>query len=190
MEINNYQETIDPKLESRLRNVRKVVSGTGSLLGRTICYVQVDNLDLTHNEKEIRDIHPRLVKPLKKFMLNTITVTGTEIILIGDDVYIQFNGNPGLRAKAEEQDDGKLFANASDSAAIEEAIERAINGRAPLFFKDRKRLVQELNFRNQQEAEKADALANSFLEQANLLSDLIKAQDHDCEEYYKQYGLA
>ncbi len=182
-----YQNQISPKLEARLREVRKIISDMGSMLGKTICYLQVDNVDLSHKEKEINNNHPRLVVPLLKFMVNSITISEQKILTIGDDVYLEFNGKENLRAKIIQNP--KFFADASDNAIIEEAVERAMNGGTPIFFANRQKLTAEANFRNKQEMEKADRLANEFLQQAQLLSDLTKAQEHDCEEYYKQLGL-
>jgi hypothetical protein len=179
--------TSNPKLEAKLRDARKIVSNMGTLFGKTICYLAVDNVDLEHISKEKNDTHPRLVKPLKKFMVNTITITKLELIPVDDSIYVQFNDDINLRAKIVQ--DPKFFANPG-AAEIEEAIDRALNGNTPLFFTNREKLTQEANFRNQQEAAKAEELANSFIAQQSLLRDLIMAQETDCQEYLRQLGLS
>ena len=82
----------------------------------------------------------------------------------------------------------KEFAEANDMNSVEEAINRAITGQTPIFFSDRRKLTQEINFRNKNEMQKAEELADSFLKQYTVLKDLIKMQDDDCADYYKQYG--
>ena len=106
---------------------------------------------------------------------------------VGEDLFLEFNGKTDLRAKISSSFD--LFAEANDVTVVEEAIERAVTKQTPIFFTDRRKLTQEVNFRNKNEMQKAEELANSFLQQMTLLKDLIKAQDNDCEDYYKQYGL-
>lgn len=185
--METINQTINNKIEAKLRNARQAVSNLGSLLGKNICFVTVDNVDLTHKEKEMNNEHPRLVIPLKKFMINTETITSQKLIPVGEDLFLEFNGKTELRAKISGQFD--LFAEANDASIIEEAIERATTKQAPIFFTDRRKLTQEVNFRNTNEMRKAEELANSFLQQMTLLKDLVKAQDNDCDDYYKQYGL-
>lgn len=175
------------KIEARLRNSRQLVSNLGAILGKTICFVTVDNVDLSHKEKEMNNEHPRLVIPLKKFMVNTETITATELVPIGEELFLELNHKQALRAKIV-NGNFELFAE-SNVSSVEEAINRAATGQTPLFFTDRKKLTQEVNFRNKNEMQKAEELANSFLQQMTLLKDLIKNQDSDCEEYYRQYGL-
>lgn len=183
-------ETMDQtaqKIEARLRNSRQLVSNLGSILGKTICFITVDNVDLTHKEKELNNEHPRLVIPLKKFMVNTETIKSTELIPIGEELFLELNHKQALRAKIV-NGSFELFAD-SNVTSVEEAINRAATGQVPLFFTDRKKLTQEVNFRNKNEMQKAEELANSFLQQMTVLKDLIKIQDSDCDEYYRQYGL-
>lgn len=180
-------QTVNNKIEAKLRNTRQAVSNLGSLLGKTICFITVDNVDLMHREKELNNEHPRLVIPLKKFMVNTETITSQKLVPVGEDLFLEFNGKTDLRAKISSSFD--LFAEANDVTVVEEAIERAVTKQTPIFFTDRRKLTQEVNFRNKNEMQKAEELANSFLQQMTLLKDLIKAQDNDCEDYYKQYGL-
>lgn len=184
---NNYNQGNEQKIEARLRDARKVVSNMGSLLGKTICYLQVDNVDLSHREKELTNQHPRLVEPLLKYMVNTVLVSSQRLLVINDEIFIEFNEKPELRAKIVQEP--KFFAEATDNSAIEEACVRAKNNQTPLFFADRKRLTDEANFRNKQEAEKAEVLANDFLAQMTMLKELIKGQQQSCDEYYRQYGL-
>ena len=175
------------KIEARLRNSRQLVSNLGSLLGKTICFITVDNVDLGHKEKELNNEHPRLVIPLKKFMVNTATIVSTELIPMGEDLMLELNHNSELRARIT-NGNFELFAD-SNVNTVEEAINRATTGKPPVFFTDRKKLTTEVNFRNKTEMQKAEELANSFLQQMTVLKDLIKIQDSDCEDYYKQYGL-
>lgn len=178
---------ISQKIETRLRNSRQLVSNLGSLLGKTICFITVDNVDLGHKEKELNNEHPRLVTPLKKFMVNTATIMATELIPMGEDLMLELNHNPELRARIT-NGNFELFADSS-VGTVEEAVNRATTGQPPLFFTDRKKLTTEVNFRNKTEMQKAEELANSFLQQMTVLKDLIKIQDSECEDYYKQYGL-
>lgn len=186
METTN---TINQKIEAKLRNTRQLVSNLGSLLGKTICFITVDNVDLSHKEKEMTNSHPRLVIPLKKFMVNTELISATKLVPIGEDLFIELNGKADLRARVVNNGSSfELFAEANDMNSVEEAINRAITGQTPIFFSDRRKLTQEINFRNKNEMQKAEELADSFLKQYTVLKDLIKMQDDDCEDYYKQYG--
>lgn len=185
MEVINNQAV--QKIESKLRNSRQLVSNLGAILGKTICFVTVDNVDLGHKEKELNNQHPRLVIPLKKYMVNTATIISTELIPMGEDLMLELNHKPELRARIT-NGNFELFAE-SNVSSVEEAVNRAATGQPPLFFTDRKKLTTEVNFRNKTEMQKAEELANSFLQQMTVLKDLIKIQDSDCEEYYKQYGI-
>lgn len=178
---------VNQKIEARLRNSRQLVSNLGALLGKTICFITVDNVDLSHKEKELNNEHPRLVVPLKKYMVNTTTIISTELITMGEDLMLELNHDSKLRARIT-SGNFELFAN-GDINTVEEAVNRATTGQTPLFFTDRKKLTEEVNFRNNVEAQKAEELANSFLQQMTVLKDLIKIQNSDCEDYYKQYGL-
>ena len=106
---------------------------------------------------------------------------------MGEDLMLELNHNSELRARIT-NGNFELFAD-SNVNTVEEAINRATTGQPPLFFTDRKKLTTEVNFRNKTEMQKAEELANSFLQQMTVLKDLIKIQDSDCEDYYKQYGL-
>lgn len=186
---NQYNQTTNMQMESRLREVRKMVSNMGTLIGKTICFITVDNLDISHKEKEVSNTHPRLVEPLKKYMVNTVLVTKQELRIIGDEIYLEFNGESSLRAKLTPSAAENFFATASDGGKVEEAVQRALNGATPIYFADRKKLTEEVNFRNKEVAKKAQMLANAFLEQMTLIQNLIKNQDQSCEDYLKQYGL-
>ena len=113
---NNYNQGNEQKIEARLRDARKVVSNMGSLLGKTICYLQVDNVDLSHREKELTNQHPRLVEPLLKYMVNTVLVSSQRLLVINDEIFIEFNEKPELRAKIVQEP--KFFAEATDNSAI------------------------------------------------------------------------
>ena len=178
------KQNIDPALLGRHRAVLE----TWSLIGKKLFTVKAVPADLNYNDK-VRDNSPlRLVKPIMKYMIESIEITAIGVVVAPDNstLLVEINNDPSLQFKL-------VPANFSEVTMdkIKEAIdfnEKKEPGRNPCFFRDCVALTDQVNKLNALEASNCDEVAESMLAISNMLGDLNKVHTDACDRYYEELG--
>lgn len=181
----NEQNVISPELIAKNRAVLE----TWNLIGKKIFTVRREPADLMFNDRK-RDNDPTLtVKPIMKYMIDGINITGSRAVMLPDktSLVIELNGNPRLQFKL-----GPAKFREVTMESITEAVEKSEKnselGREPILFNDLISLTEQVNKLNALEKAKAEAIAEDMLNQAKLLSDLNDMHMTECDKYYTELG--
>lgn len=178
------ENKIDPALLGRHR----VTLETWNLMGKKLFTVKAVPADISYNDK-IRDNSPlRLIKPIMKYMIESIEIISTEVVVAPDNstLLIEINHNSSLQFK---------LVPATFSEVTMDKIKEAIDfndkkeiGRTPCFFRDCVALTEQVNRLNALEAAKCDEVAESMLNMSKMLGELNKLHTDSCDRYYEELG--
>lgn len=161
---------------------------TWNLIGKKILTVKAEPADLEYNDK-VRANKLRLVRPIMKYVIEEIDITGSRITCLPDGCtpVIELNNDPSLQFKI-----GPAKFNEVNNETIAQAIEFNSNptttGRAPIFFTDYLKLTEHVNRLNGFEMEKADQIAEEMLNLSKMLKELNNLQASNCDCYYNELG--
>ena len=175
---------VDPALLGRHR---AVLEGW-NILGKKLFTVKAVPADIKYADKVKENSPLRLVKPIMKYMIESIDIAAVDVVVAPDNstLLIQLNNDPTLQFK---------LIPASFSEVTMDKIKEAIEfndkkeiGRNPCFFRDCNALTEQINRLNSLEASKADEVAEEMLAISQLLSDLNKLHTDSCDRYYEELG--
>jgi len=170
----------ESKRRNNMNKIKIATSQCGALLGMDLLTVKVENVDLKYNEKKEADPNGlRLNKPLKKYIIEAITVNsvkadtdaeGQAIVIFNDKPEMQFLVAKGIEKPSND--------------TVKDAVNAAVNGNTrffssvdyPILFS----LVDALNAKNQNEA---NAIAEELIQQAALLKNLRGIQKDSYDRY-------
>ena len=65
-------------------NKYRAILATWNLIGQTLCCIEADNMDLSHNDK-VREGLLRLTKPLRKYSIKMIDITSAKLDPLPDE---------------------------------------------------------------------------------------------------------
>lgn len=175
---------IDPALVGRHRAVIE----TWNLIGKKLFTVKSEPADLAWNDKIKNNSPLRLVKPIMKYMIESIEIISVGLVVAPDNstLLIELNNDPILQFKLTP---AKFCEVTMDK--IKEAIqfnEKKEVGRTPCFFRDANTLTEQVNRLNALEASKCDEVAEEMLSMSKMLVDLNKLQADASERYYEELG--
>ena len=167
-------------------NQNKVaISVMGSLLGKSLLTVKIDNIDKSFNEKKDRDPKaPRLVSPLKMYVIERVEVKsvakdtdldGRDVIVFNGDAKLQFQVAKGLQKPSND--------------AVKDAIAAAINGETRFFSgEDYPELFAICSAQNKRTQENIDALLNDFTAQYAFLKDVMTSEEVSFKKEMEDYS--
>lgn len=175
---------IDPALVGRHRATIE----TWSILGKKLFTVKSEPADLKWNDKIRNNDCLRLVKPIMKYIIESIEIISTRLVVAPDNstLLIELNNDPSLQFKLVP---AKFCEVTIDK--IKEAIqfnEKHEAGRTPIFFRDCNALTNQVNRLNAIEAQKCDDIAEEMLAMSKMLGDLNKTQEDANARYYEELG--
>ena len=155
---------------------RLAISALGSMIGKCLATIKIENVDLKYNEK-IKEDAPRLVKPIKQYIVETVEITSAKMLTDAEgDIYVVFNDNSDMKFPVIEP-----FTEPTGDT-INEAIEAATNGKRK-YFADATSLYAEANALNEKNRNLANSLAAELMRNANFLKDLETSQKADLEKF-------
>lgn len=175
---------IDPALIGRHRAVIE----TWNLMGKKLFTPRCEPADLNWNEKIKNNSPTRLVKPIMKYMVESIEIFSTSLVVAPDNstLLIELNNDPALQFKLVPA----KFCEVS-MEKIKEAIqmnEKKEAGRTPMFFRDCNQLTEQINRLNALEASKCSEVAEEMLSLAKMLDELNAIQKDANDRYYEELG--
>lgn len=162
------------------------IAAMGSLLGKSLLTVQIDNIDKTFNEKKDRDPKaPRLVSPLKMYVVNHVEVKavakdtdldGRDVIVFNNDPKLQFQVAKGLQKP--------------NNDTVKEAIAAAIDGETRFFSgEDYPELFAICSAQNKRTLENIDGLINELTQQYGLLKDVMTSEEVSFKKEMEDYSV-
>ena len=166
-------------------NQNKVaISVMGSLLGKSLLTVKIDNIDKAFNEKKERDPKaPRLVSPLKMYIIDRVEVTsvskdtdldGRAVIVFNNDTKLQFQVAKGLQKPSND--------------TVKDAIAAAINGETRFFSgEDYPELFSICSAQNKRTMESIDTLLNELTQQYGFLKDVTASEEVSFKKEMEDY---
>ena len=161
------KQLIDPSLIGRHR----ATLGTWNIIGKKLFTVSAVPVDLAWSDKIKNATETRLIKPIMKYMIESIEIVSATLRVLPDNstLVIELNENPDLQYQVKPLE----FANVTLDK-IKEAIE---------YNKEKEQQVNKLN---QLEKEKAGTIAQELLDQRKALEELIKIQINESDRYYEE----
>lgn len=146
--------------------------------GKKIFAIKSDNLDLSHNEKVLKDEHPRLVRPFKKYYVEDIEIFSMEIkVNANNKPVVEFNHKASLQFP--------ITAPKFEKATSDKVDEAIKNPDANIFFTDYRELTEVVVALNKQVMEDIDNLSKSLIEWQGALRTINETEKYNCERYYK-----
>lgn len=175
---------IDPALIGRHRAVIE----TWNLMGKKLFTPKCEPADLNWNDKIKNNSPTRLVKPIMKYIVESIEIFSTGLVVAPDNstLLIELNNDPTLQFKLVPA----KFCEVS-MEKIKEAIqmnEKQEAGRTPMFFRDCNQLTEQVNRLNALEASKCSEVAEEMLSMAKMLNELNNIQKDANDRYYEELG--
>lgn len=161
------------------------ISTMGSLLGRSLLTVKIDNIDKTFNEKKEKDPKaPRLCSPLKMYVIEHVEVKsvaketdleGRDVIVFNGDTKLQFQVAKGLQKP--------------NNDTVKEAIAAAINGETRFFSgEDYPDLFALCSAQNRRTQEIIDGLLNDLTAQYTFLKEIIASEEVSFKKEMADYS--
>ena len=177
------KQLIDPSLIGRHR----ATLSTWNIIGKKLFTVSAAPVDLAWSDKIKNATETRLIKPIMKYMIESIEIVSATLRVLPDNstLVIELNENPDLQYQVKPLE----FANVTldkIKEAIEYNKEKERGGKAPIFFNDCEMLTKQVNKLNQLEKEKAGTIAQELLDQRKALEELIKIQINESDRYYEE----
>lgn len=146
--------------------------------GKKIFTIKSDNLDLSHNEKVLNDVHPRLVRPFKKYYVEGVDIVSMRLKL-------NANGKPVVEFNEKASLQFPVVAPKFEKATSDKVEEAIKNPDANIFFTDYKELCDVVTAYNKQVMEDIDTLSKQLIEWQSALRAINETEKFNCERYYK-----
>lgn len=166
-------------------NKYRAILDTWNLAGKTICCIESDNMDLSHNDK-VRNNLLRLSKPLRKYSVKTIDIIAWRLVELPDEngVVIELNGSPDLQFPL-----GPVNFKEVTMDNVTEAIRKFENEKETTFFRELDKLTEIAVKLNKIEKKKGDDLIEELAAWSCAYDDINKIQVENSDSYYRALGL-
>lgn len=166
-------------------NKYRAILATWNLIGQTLCCIEADNMDLSHNDK-VREGLLRLTKPLRKYSIKMIDITSAKLDPLPDEngMVITLNGDTTLQFPLAPCE----FKEVS-METVTAAIKKMEDTKETTFFRDLNRLTDVVTKLNKIEKKKADDLLEEIVGWSSAYDDINKILVTNNDEYYRSLGL-
>lgn len=163
----------------------------GAVLGKKICTVKRDPVDLDYNDKKKNDIL-RLSRPIYKYAIESHDITSVRLITTANnEKKVEFNENPKLRLSIANIEDINQIVPVPSAKTVSQAISKfeRSNGEELTIFFDMEKLTREVIALNIDSKKELEAFINEQMKYLGTLTQANEVEAAACRASMKELGI-